>query len=156
MASRPVKNSSRLRHWQSSEYALATTSGLRVFHAFSAACTFARADSSVKGGKIGVVTVSGVPAKDLFIVISHIPCVLLCCQFIANLASTSFLFVRPMLEDVDLDLSDASKHLSEVFGERLVRAGGIARQLLHVRRREVAIACAESLEVLAHCVSEPL
>ena len=85
MASRPVKNSSRLRHWESSEYALATTSGSRVFHAFSAAFTFARAVSSVKGGKIGVITVWGVPAEDLFTVISHLPCVFPCCQFIANL-----------------------------------------------------------------------
>src|SRR3954468_4605957 len=53
MASRPVKNSSRLRQSESSVYAIATRSGSRVFHASSAACTLRRAVSSVNGGTGG-------------------------------------------------------------------------------------------------------
>jgi hypothetical protein len=53
ISSRPLKNSSRLRQWESSVYAAATRSGSRVFHASSAACTFWRAVSSVNGGTGG-------------------------------------------------------------------------------------------------------
>src|SRR5215472_8435472 len=53
ISARPVKNSSRLRQAESSEYAPATRSGSRVFHASSAAWTFCRAVSSVKGGSGG-------------------------------------------------------------------------------------------------------
>src|SRR4051794_20191587 len=58
IASRPVKNSSRLRHCESSVYAAATRSGSRVFQASSAAWTFWRAVSSVKGGTGGLIGVT--------------------------------------------------------------------------------------------------
>src|SRR5208282_5070588 len=45
----------RLRHCESSVYACATISGLRVFHASCAALTLASAVSSVNGGRIGVL-----------------------------------------------------------------------------------------------------
>src|SRR5215470_245663 len=53
ISARPAKNSSRLRQTESSEYAPATRSGSRVFQASSAAWTFCRAVSSVKGGNGG-------------------------------------------------------------------------------------------------------
>src|SRR5215469_9412472 len=53
ISARPAKNSSRLRQTESSEYAPATRSGSRVFQASSAAWTFCRAVSSVKGGSGG-------------------------------------------------------------------------------------------------------
>ena len=52
ISSRPCKNSSRLRHSESSVYASATRSGSRVFHASCAARTFAAAVSAVKGGRM--------------------------------------------------------------------------------------------------------
>jgi hypothetical protein len=56
IASRPSKNSSRFRHFESTVYASATRSGSRVFQASSAACTFWRAVSSVKGGTGGLIS----------------------------------------------------------------------------------------------------
>jgi hypothetical protein len=53
ISARPVTNSSRLRHTESSVYAPATRSGSRVFQASSAAWTFCRAVSSVNGGSGG-------------------------------------------------------------------------------------------------------
>jgi hypothetical protein len=54
ISARPVTNSSRLRHTESSVYAPATRSGSRVFQASSAAWTFCRAVSSVNGGGRGL------------------------------------------------------------------------------------------------------
>src|SRR3954470_10237357 len=53
ISARPVTNSSRLRHCESTVYAAATRSGSRVFQASSAACTLARAPSSSNGGNGG-------------------------------------------------------------------------------------------------------
>src|SRR5260370_34110736 len=59
MAWWPVKNSVRLRHSESSVYACATISGSRLFQAFSAALTLARAVSREKGGAIHTPAVVG-------------------------------------------------------------------------------------------------
>src|SRR5438067_266254 len=61
MASRPWKNSSRLRHSESSLYASATRSGSQLFQASSAACTFLRADSTSNGGRMSVGLAIAVP-----------------------------------------------------------------------------------------------
>src|SRR5215208_5556825 len=53
ISSRPSKNSSRLRHFESSVYASDTFSGSRVFHASWATLTFCLALSSSKGGTGG-------------------------------------------------------------------------------------------------------
>src|SRR4028119_2474315 len=55
MASRPSKNSSRLRHFESSAQASATLSGSRVFQPSWAALTFCLAVPSSNGGTGGLV-----------------------------------------------------------------------------------------------------
>src|SRR5215210_4394520 len=55
IASLPSKNSSRLRHLESSVYARDTFSGSRVFQASWAALTFCLAVSSLNGGTGGRV-----------------------------------------------------------------------------------------------------
>src|SRR5580693_5364275 len=62
ISARPVMNSSRLRHTESTVYAAATRSGSRVFQASSAACTFWRAVSSVNGGNGGRWATAASPA----------------------------------------------------------------------------------------------
>src|SRR5690606_27688859 len=57
MAALPSMNSDRLRHTESSVYARATRRGSRVFHASSAALTFARAAASSNGGSGGFCSV---------------------------------------------------------------------------------------------------
>src|SRR6266496_701526 len=52
MASRPTRNSPRLRQCESSVYAWTTRAGSRVFQACSASLTFAMAAVSSKGGRI--------------------------------------------------------------------------------------------------------
>src|SRR6202789_477555 len=54
MASRPCKNSARLRHRLSVVYASATRAGSRVFHASSAMRAFCAAVSEVNGGRGGL------------------------------------------------------------------------------------------------------
>jgi hypothetical protein len=54
IASRPLKNSSRLRHSESSVLARETFSGSYVFHASSAALTLCLAVSSLNGGTGGL------------------------------------------------------------------------------------------------------
>src|SRR5215213_3958290 len=58
ISSRPSKNSSRLRHLESSVYASDTFSGLRVFHASWAIFTFCLAVSSSNGGSGGLTCCS--------------------------------------------------------------------------------------------------
>src|SRR5215475_6693002 len=53
MASRPCRNSARLRHRLSTVYASATRAGSRVFQASSAMRAFCAAVSAVKGGSGG-------------------------------------------------------------------------------------------------------
>src|SRR6266849_2380951 len=53
MASRPWKNSARLRQRLSTVYASATRAGSRAFHASSAMRVFCAAVSAVKGGSGG-------------------------------------------------------------------------------------------------------
>src|SRR5262245_55885658 len=54
IASRPAKNSERLRHTLSGVYANETRTGSRVFQASSAMRTFVAADSESKGGNGGL------------------------------------------------------------------------------------------------------
>src|SRR5215212_7472772 len=56
MASRPSRNSSRLRHFESGVYASDTFSGSRLFQASWAILTFCRALSSLKGGTGGLIS----------------------------------------------------------------------------------------------------
>ena len=49
----------------------------------------------------------------------------------------------------------STEHLGEVTGKRLVRAGGIARHLHDVRRREVAVAFAKSCHILTEGIGHP-
>src|SRR5690349_20127431 len=55
ISARPARKRSRLRQTESGEYAAATRSGSRVFHASSAAWTFAAALAASKGGNGGRV-----------------------------------------------------------------------------------------------------